>query len=180
MIVLGIDPSSTSTGYGLINYQCHKIRFMKCGCIRPPCGQAFEDRLVFIYDRLSKLTAATTPDIVAVESTFFGKDVNAVAKLEGTRGVILLALKQAGLPIVHYAPTEVKKAVVGNGRATKEQVQFMIVKMLSLKEIPRPLDASDALALALCHVHHLEFRPPLETRRTRPEIQKLLDRMSTH
>ena len=153
---------------------------MECGCIRPPCGQTFEDRLVFIYDHLSKLTSAITPDAVAVESAFYGKDAKAAAKLEGTRGVILLALKKAGLPIAQYTPAEVKKAVVGHGQATKEQVQFMIVKILSLNEIPRPLDASDALALALCHAHDLDFRSPQKIPLARPEIHALLKRMNMH
>ena len=135
---------------------------------------------MFIYNRLRKLTATAAPDSVAVESAFYGKDAKAAAKLEGTRGVIILALKQAGLPIAHYSPAEVKKAIAGRGQATKEQVQFMIVKLLSLVEIPRPLDASDALALALCHAHHSELQPPRKTRQPRPEIRELLKRMSTH
>ena len=135
---------------------------------------------MFIYNRLRELTATTKPDSVAVESAFYGKDANAAAKLEGTRGVIILALKQAGLPIAHYSPAEVKKAIAGRGQATKEQVQFMIVKILSLGEIPRPLDASDALALALCHAHRSASQPPQETRQARPEIRALLNRMSNH
>ena len=178
MIILGIDPSSSSTGYGLIEYQRRRYRYLECGCIRPQSGQSFEDRLVFIYNRLRRIVAAAAPDEVAIESVFFGKDASAAAKLGETRGVLVLALKQAGLPIAHYTPAEVKKAVAGRGRATKEQVQFMIAKMLGLEEMPRPLDASDALAIALCHVHNLEFCPPGEARRAKPEIEALLRRVT--
>ena len=110
--------------------------------IRPKTGQPFDERLVTLYQRMVEIVSEARPDEVAIESTFYGKDPNAVARLGETRGVLCLAVKQAGLPLVNYAPAEVKKAVAGNGRATKEQVQFMITKLLKLKEPPRPLDAS--------------------------------------
>lgn len=178
MIVLGIDPSSTSTGYGLVEYRNRQSRYLDCGCIRPKADLSFEDRLVFLYDHLGGILAASSPDEVAVESTFFGKDAGAVAKLGQARGVILLAVRQAGKPIAHYAPAEVKKAVVGRGQATKKQVWFMITRLLGLRDLPHPLDASDALAIALCHINHLEFRPPPGEHCPRPEIQALLRRMS--
>lgn len=177
MIVLGIDPSSTSTGYGLLEYRQRKCRYIACGCIRPPKGLAFEDRLVFIYDRLCEIIDESAPDEAAIESTFFGKDASAAAKLGQARGVLLLALRKAGLPIAHYPPAEVKKAVAGSGQASKEQVQFMITKLLSLRQMPRPLDASDALAIALCHVSQPAFSLPQEGRRRKPEIEELLSRV---
>lgn len=128
---------------------------------------------------MAEIVAETRPDEVAIESTFHGKDPNAVARLGETRGVLCLAVKQAALPLVNYAPAEVKKAVAGSGRATKEQVQFMITKLLKLKEAPRPLDASDALAVALCHAHNVTFRPPSGGRHPKPEIEALLMRAST-
>ena len=176
MIVLGIDPSSTSTGYGLLEYRQRKCRYVTCGCIRPPGDQAFEDRLVFMYDRLREVIDEYSPDEAAVESTFFGKDANAAAKLGQARGVLLLALRKAGLPIAHYPPAEIKKAVAGTGRAAKEQVQFMIAKLLGLKEMPRPLDASDALAIALCHVSQPEIGLSGKKHRRKPEIEALLKR----
>lgn len=112
-----------------------------------------------------------------MESTFFGRDAEAVAKLGQAKGVLLLALRKAGLPVAHYTPAEVKKAVVGRGQATKEQVQFMIAKLLGLKEPPWPLDASDALAVALCHVFRPEGQLPRSGRRRRPEVEALLSRM---
>ena len=179
LIILGIDPSSTSTGFGLIHYDRRRFRYLNCGTIRTKTGQPFDERLVTLYQRMAEIVAETRPDEVAIESTFHGKDPNAVARLGETRGVLCLAVKQAALPLVNYAPAEVKKAVAGSGRATKEQVQFMITKLLKLKEAPRPLDASDALAVALCHAHNVTFRPPSGGRRPKPEIEALLMRAST-
>ena len=110
MIVIGIDPSSTSTGYGLIDTDQRQIRYLDCGCIRPPAHTSFEDRLVFLYDTLSELIKVKQPDEAAVESTFFGKDAVAAFKLGQARGVLLLALRQAGLPISNYTPATVKKS----------------------------------------------------------------------
>ncbi len=128
-----------------------RIRYLDSGCLRPKAGLAFEDRLVYMHDRLSELIESWNPDQAAIETTFFGKDANAAARLGEARGVLVLAAKKAGLEVSHYAPAEVKKSVVGRGRATKEQVRYMIVKLLGLNELPRPFDASDALAIALCH-----------------------------
>ena len=131
MIILGIDPSSTSTGYGLLEYQQRRYRFIACGCIRPPQStRDFEDRLVFLYQRLGEIITENAPDEAAIESSFFGKDASAATKLAQARGVLLLGLRLADLPIAHYTPAQVKKAVAGNGQATKEQVQYMITKML--------------------------------------------------
>jgi crossover junction endodeoxyribonuclease RuvC len=177
LIVLGIDPSSTSTGYGLLEYRQRRCSYLACGCIRPDRMQTFEDRLVFLYDQLGQVIAGGRPDAAAVESTFFGRDASAAAKLGQARGVLLLALRKAGLPIVHYTPAEVKKAVVGSGQATKEQVRFMVVKLLGLNELPRPLDASDALAIALCHLFQPGLATALPERRRRPEVEALLRRV---
>ena len=138
---------------------------------------SFEDRLVFMHDQLCEIIASNTPQQAAIESTFFGKDANATARLGEARGVLVLAARKAGLPIAHYAPAEVKKAVVGRGQATKEQVQFMIKRLLDLKEMPRPLDASDALAIALCHLHQPDFITHQVGRPRKPEIEALLQRV---
>jgi len=179
LIILGIDPSSTSTGYGLLEYQQRRYRFIACGCIRPPQStRDFEDRLVFLYQRLGEIITENAPDEAAIESSFFGKDASAATKLAQARGVLLLGLRLADLPIAHYTPAQVKKAVAGNGQATKEQVQYMITKMLGLKEMPRPLDASDALAIALCHTFRPELRWPQGSGRRKPEVEALLRRMT--
>jgi crossover junction endodeoxyribonuclease RuvC len=177
LIVIGIDPSSTSTGYGLIDADQRQTRYLDCGCIRPPIHTSFEDRLVFLYDNLTELIKVNQPDEAAVESTFFGKDAVAAFKLGQARGVLLLALRQAGLPISHYTPATVKKAIAGNGQATKDQVRYMIVQMLQLKEVPKPLDASDALAISLCHIHQDKFRSLGTSVQRKPEIEALLKRV---
>ncbi len=176
MLVLGVDPSSTSTGYGFVEYNKRQARYVACGCIRPK-EDAFEDRLVFIFDEMTRLVGEYAPDEGAIETTFFGKDATAAAKLGQARGVLLIAMRKAGLPIAHYAPTIVKRSVTGNGQATKQQVQFMVARSLGLKERPKPLDASDALAIALCHTQQ-SGRVLCKSRGQRkPEIEALLSRM---
>ena len=176
MLVLGVDPSSTSTGYGFVEYSKRKARYVDCGCIRPREDE-FEDRLVFIFDEMTRLIGEYAPDEGAIETTFFGKDATAAAKLGQARGALLIAMRKAGLPIAHYAPTMVKRSVTGNGQATKQQVQFMVARRLGLEEVPKPLDASDALAIALCHTQQ-SGRVLSESRGQRkPEIEALLSRM---
>jgi crossover junction endodeoxyribonuclease RuvC len=177
LIVLGIDPSSTSTGFGLIECQRARVHFVGCGCLRPPAGLAFEDRLLFLHQRLSQVLIDSAPDEVAMETTFFGKDAAAAGKLGQARGVLLLAVRQAGRPLSHYTPAEVKKAVVGRGQASKQQVQYMVARLLGLRELPRPLDASDALAVAYCHGRHQALAPRDSVRERRPEIEALLRRV---
>ena len=119
MLVLGVDPSSTSTGYGLVEYSKRKARYVACGCIRPRDG-AFEDRLVYMFDEMTQLIREYAPDEGALETTFFGKDAKAVAKLGQARGALIIAMRKAGLSIADYAPTMVKRSVTGNGQATKQ------------------------------------------------------------
>jgi len=176
LLVLGVDPSSTSTGYGFVEYSKRKARYVACGCIRPREGE-FEDRLVYMFDEMTRLIGEYAPDEGALETTFFGKDAKAVAKLGQARGGLIIAMRKAGLPIAHYAPTMVKRSVTGNGQATKQQVQFMVARTLGLKERPKPFDASDALAIALCHTQQ-SGRVLRESRGQRkPEVEALLSRM---
>lgn len=176
MLVLGVDPSSTSTGYGFVEYSKRKARYVACGCIRPK-EDAFEDRLVYMFDEMTRLIGEYAPDEGAIETTFFGKDATAAAKLGQARGCLIIAMRKAGLSIAHYTPTMVKRSVTGNGQATKQQVQFMVTRSLGLKERPKPLDASDALAIALCHTQQ-SGRVLSEGRGQRkPEIEALLSRM---
>ena len=174
MLILGVDPSSTSTGYGFVEYSKRKARYIACGCIRPK-EDAFEDRLVYMYDKMTQLIGEYAPDEGAIETTFFGKDATAAAKLGQARGCLIVAIRKAGLPIAHYTPTVVKRSVTGNGQATKQQVQFMVARSLGIKE--KPFDASDALAIALCHTQQ-SGRVLSESRGQRkPEIEALLSRM---
>ena len=177
MIILGVDPSSTSTGYGVLDLCARQRRFVACGCIRPPRTMAFEDRLVVMYERLRAVLEEYQPVEAAVESTFYGKDAGAAAKLGHARGALLLAIRLAGVTVANYTPAEVKKAVTGDGQASKPQVQFMTAKLLGLQELPRPLDASDALAIGLCHT----FRPTAEglssSSPRKPGVDALLSKM---
>jgi crossover junction endodeoxyribonuclease RuvC len=177
LIVLGIDPSSTATGYGLVELDSRSCRFLQCGCIRAPSNRTLAERLALIYERLGEVVATAAPHAAAIETSFYGKDPDAASKLGEARGVVRLVLHQAGLEVAHYSPSEVKKAVVGRGQATKEQVQFMVAKLLKLKELPRPLDASDALAVALCHVHQSASQITSAPARRKPEVEALLKRV---
>ena len=176
MRVLGVDPSSTSTGYGFVEYSKRQARYIAYGCIRPREG-AFEDRLVHMFDEMTRLIGEYAPDEGAIETTFFGKDAAAVAKLGQARGGLIIAMRKAGLPIAHYTPTVVKRSVTGNGQATKQQVQFMVARSLGLKERPKPLDASDALAIALCHTQQAGRVVCAGQRPRKPEVEALLSRM---
>ena len=178
MKILGIDPSSTSTGYGLVDYTGQQCALVRLGCIRPPGKASFEDRLVILFDRLQSIIDEVAPVEVAMESSFYGKDPDAAGKLGQAQGVLSLAVCKAGLGIQRYTPAEVKKAVVGNGQATKEQVQYMVAKLLRLSEVPSPLDASDALAVALCHCHRRDSPVNLPRSQRKPEIDSLLNRVS--
>ncbi|MEW6752615.1 MAG: crossover junction endodeoxyribonuclease RuvC [Candidatus Latescibacterota bacterium] len=177
MVILGIDPSSRGTGYGVVAYDHRRCRCLGSGCVRLREKQSFEDRLVDLHARIGALIAEYRPDQAAIESAFYGKDASAAAKLNQARGVLLLALRQAGLSIAHYTPAQVKNAVTGNGQATKEQVQYMVSHLLGLRELPRPLDASDALAVAVCHTFRPQVRWVGQSGSRRPEVEALLKRM---
>ena len=176
MIILGVDPSSRSAGYGLIEYSKRKVRLITCGCIRPKESE-FEDRLVHIFDEMTRLIGEYAPEEGAIEDTFVGKDARTAAKLDQARGGLIIAMRKAGLPIAHYTPATVKKAVAGNGQATKERVQYMVSQVLALKELPKPLDASDALAIALCHTQRSSQVISEGKGQRKPEVEALLSRM---
>jgi crossover junction endodeoxyribonuclease RuvC len=151
--IVGIDPGSERTGYGCVETDGRRHRLITCGAIASAAGDAFPDRLARIYRELSALLARTRPECVAVESVFHAVNARSALKLGHARGVALLAAVEAGCTVVEYTPAEVKRAVVGYGRADKRQVQQMIKLLLGLDAPPLPYDASDALAVAICHVH---------------------------
>jgi crossover junction endodeoxyribonuclease RuvC len=151
--VFGIDPGSQRTGYGCIDTDGSRHRLVDCGAITTSPGAAFPDKLLAIYQALGQLLRQHRPDCVAVESVFHATNVHSALKLGHARGVALLAAVEGGYPLVEYAPAEIKQAVVGYGRAEKRQVGEMVRRLLGLAEIPEPHDASDALAVAICHVH---------------------------
>lgn len=158
MIILGIDPGSVITGYGVIERQDGQVRLIECGAVRTRSGHPLPERLKRIYDGLTEVIALHKPEQVAIESTFAGKNPMSAMTLGHARGVALLAAANGGLPISEYAPREVKQAVVGIGSASKEQVQYMVRVMLKLPRVPKPADAADALAIALCHGQRLSRR----------------------
>ena len=179
MLVLGLDPSTTSTGYGLVRQKGRHWTCVDFGCFRPPARATFEERLRVLYDGLRQLLETVQPDTVALESSFYGRDADAAAKLGEARGVLRLALVQAGFQPALYSPAQVKKSVVGNGQASKEQVQAMVARLLKMDEPPTPLDASDALAVAVCHAHR-EGAPAAaaSARARKPEVEALLRRVA--
>lgn len=152
MRILGIDPGSRVTGYGVVEQAGSRIIRVDHGEIRIKKGEPFTRCLSRIYDELTEVIGRTKPDAVAIEDIFYGKNVKSLIKQGHVRGVALLAASRSGLPVHEYSPLEVKKAVVGYGRAEKQQVQVMVQAILRLGEI-LPEDASDALAVAICHTN---------------------------
>ncbi len=155
MLILGIDPGLAIVGYSLIEKKGNKFNVFDYGVIRTPASQANCDRLKSIYKELDIIIKDFEPDEMAVEELFFNKNVKTAIKVGQARGVILLAGAQSGLKISEYTPLQIKQAVVGYGRAGKKQVQQMVKALLSLSELPRPDDAADALAVAICHGNSL-------------------------
>jgi crossover junction endodeoxyribonuclease RuvC len=151
--VFGIDPGSARTGYGCIDLQRGRYRLVLCGALALPPRSPFPDRLVAIHQGLASLLTKARPDCVAVENLFHSANARSALLLGHARGVAILAAREAGLPVVEYTPAEVKRAVVGYGRAEKAQVQLMVKLLLGLPSPPSPHDVADALAIALCHLH---------------------------
>jgi len=153
MIVLGIDPGTAITGYGLVREENGQAVAIAYGAITTPSDLPLPDRLKLLQRDLAAVIAQYQPDHAAVEQLFFNKNVRTALAVGHARGVILLTLAQANVPIYEYTPLAVKQAVTGSGRADKRQVQQMVTLLLSLSKIPKPDDAADALAIALCHLH---------------------------
>ena len=151
MRILGIDPGYGITGFGLVDAQRGQFQLLRCGAITTPAGMDFSARLEIIYEDMKKLLEVAKPDVVAIEELFFGQNVTTGIGVAQSRGVILLAIRQAGVPVYQYKPMQVKQAVVGYGNATKHQVQDMTKRLLHLDAMPKPDDAADAIAIALCH-----------------------------
>ena len=153
MRVFGIDPGSIRTGYGCVDTDGRRHRLVLCGAIRVGDAGTFPDRLAAIYRELSALLRDCKPECVAIENLFHAANVRSALKLGHARGVAMLAAVEAGLPVVEYTPAEIKRAVVGYGRAEKSQVQQMMKLLLRMDRAPEPHDAADALAVAVCHLH---------------------------
>ena len=151
MRVLGIDPGYATVGFGLIDVQRGQYRMLNYGAVTTPAGIPFPRRLSILFDDMTELLRQLQPEAVAVEELFFGHNITTGIDVAHGRGIILLAIEKAGIPMFEYTPAQVKQAVVGYGKATKLQVMDMTKRLLHLQNTPRPDDAADALALALCH-----------------------------
>ncbi len=154
MRVLGIDPGSETTGWGVIEGDSRRYRVLEFGSISAASGSSFSARLLRMSDGIESIIARLTPDACAIEDTFLKSNVKVTLKLGQVRGVALLAAARAALDIHEYSPRLVKQTVVGYGNAEKRQVQEMVRVLLSLPAVPEPHDAADALAVAICHFHH--------------------------
>lgn len=154
MRVMGIDPGSNCTGYGIVESTQNRLEGIHWGSIKSKPKASFPERLKTIYDVLTGVIQEFEPDIVAVEDLFFAVNAKSTIKLGQTRGVALLAAVNAGLTLAEYTPLEIKQSLVGYGRADKNQVRDMVTALLRLKKKPEPFDASDALAVAICHLHN--------------------------
>jgi crossover junction endodeoxyribonuclease RuvC len=151
--VFGIDPGSQRTGYGCIESDGRRYRLVLCGAVRTSSSAPFADKLAAIHHELTALIATCHPQYVVIENLFHAVNVRSALKLGHARGVAMLAAVEAGVEVVEYTPAEIKRAVVGYGRAEKLQVQRMIKLLLGLDRMPSPHDVADALAVAICHVH---------------------------
>ena len=151
MKILGIDPGYGITGFGLIEAERGQFRLVRCGAITTPPNTDFSWRLEVIYNDMVELLRIAQPDVVAIEELFFGQNVTTGIGVAQARGVVLLAIRQAGLEVFSYKPMQVKQALVGYGGATKHQMQDMTMRLLHLNAMPKPDDAADAIAIALCH-----------------------------
>ncbi len=159
MIVLGIDPGTARLGYGVIERQGSTLTMLDYGCFETVNDRPLAGRLLLIHEALTDLIESHRPETVGVERLFFNKNVQTAMAVGQARGVVLLAAAQHGLPVMEYGPHEVKLAVTGYGRSPKDQVQRMVQMVLSMPELPRPDDAADALAVAVCTAH--AFRPEI-------------------
>lgn len=153
MVILGIDPGYAIVGYGAVEFEKGRFRVLGYGAITTPAGIHLQNRLMEIHQDMLTLLDQFKPDAVSVEELFFNTNVTTGIAVGHARGVILLAIAERGLPFYEYTPSQVKQAVVGYGRAEKKQVMELTRNILGLKKIPRPDDAADALALAVCHAH---------------------------
>ena len=157
-LVLGIDPGTAITGYGLVWGEGDDLKLVDYGAITTPSYESLPERLREIYHQLTTLIQERQPAEAAVEKLFFSRNVRTALSVGQARGVALLAVANADLEIHEYTPLEVKQAVVGYGRASKEQVQEMVKMLLGLDSVPQPDDAADAIAVAICHIHSARMK----------------------
>ena len=162
MVVLGIDPGTAHTGYGVVAHHGGRLVALDGGVIETSTGLELPRRLATIHARVAELLAEYTPDAVAVEELYFGANARSALAVGQARGVVLLAAGQRDIPVASYTPQQIKGAVCGSGRAAKDQVQRMVQALLSLAALPKPDHAADALAVAICHANGAPMAAALE------------------
>lgn len=162
VIILGIDPGTCVTGYGVIAFSSHTMSPLDYGCIKPPAHYTLHERYLIIYEAIEALISTHQPHSIAIENQFVYKNAQSALKLGIAKGIAILAAAKQRLPIHEYAPKQAKMAVTGRGNATKEHVQKMMQLLLGLRDPPTPQDAADALSLAICHAHHLRFQEKIQ------------------
>lgn len=159
MLVMGIDPGIAITGYGLVQPgRQGSGKATAYGCVRTPAHTPLAERLLLLYQEISALLSEHQPDVLAIEQLFFNRNTTTAFIVAQARGVVVLAAAQQGVQVVEYTPLQVKQAVVGYGRAEKQQVQHMVKALLNLASTPKPDDVADALAIALCHTHSMQYQ----------------------
>lgn len=163
MLVIGIDPGTATTGYGLVRDTAQGLEMVGFGVILTPAGLPQEQRLVMLHEELEQILLLHRPDSAAVEKLFFSRNVTTAITVGQARGVALLALAQRGLVVGEYTPMEIKQAVAGYGGADKNQVQQMVKALLNLDKVPKPDDAADALAIAICHLHSYRLKQYIDS-----------------
>lgn len=156
-VIIGFDPGVADTGFGVITTEAGTIRCLDYGSIKTAAHTPLPERLAIIYSEVQKLLQTYSPHLVSIEQLFFSKNVKTAMAVGQARGVVLLASEQAHIPLVEFTPNQVKQAVSSYGSAGKEQVQRMVQLLLKLKEIPKPDDAADALAIAICGSTHRSY-----------------------
>lgn len=179
MRVLGIDPGSEITGWGLVEGDGPRYQVVEYGVIRLATSQRFSSRLLTVCDGIEAIIARHNPDVCAIEDGFLATNVKVTLKLGQVRGVTMLAAERAGLEILEYSPRLVKQTVVGYGNAEKHQVQEMVRVLLSLNILPEPQDAADALAVAICHFHHAGVTQRILAADARAKVSSLARRRLT-
>ncbi len=167
MLVLGVDPGTAITGYALVKGEREDISLIECGVLTTPAGMPLDRRLLMLYDGMKRIVVSFRPDVMAIEDVFFGRNVSTAIAVSQGRGVVLLAAAQEGIPVYSYKPAEIKMALSGYGGARKAQIQSMVQMLLGLDAPPRPDDAADAVAVAICHLQVARYRALTEAESSR-------------
>ena len=157
MRVLGVDPGLGITGFSILDTKRNQIHLSAYGTIKPKPKDTLPKRLNYLFEEMNKILDQFSPDIMAIEDAFYSKNVKSAMTLGQARGSLILAAAQADIPVYEFAPRKVKMSVCGNGAASKEQVSYMVTQILKLKEPPKPLDVSDAMAVGLCYINQARF-----------------------